>query len=209
MEGGASVNADPALSGQFFKQSFLAATTCYGLHMSSFKPQPRTASGIASGIIALVLLAGLSACASEKAGYPSLARRPAERLTEAPQTKEPAPPPPLSQPMLDRLDRLVAQARSADARFRSREAATRQSVNAASGAAVASESWSVATVALSGLETARSQAVIALADLDSLYAEQGVAGSDVGPIANARAQVMAMIAEEDAVLAALSSQLKR
>lgn len=158
-------------------------------------------------ILTTVLLA---ACASDAASYPSLARRPVERISGTapvvPPSPEAAPAPP-SPELTDRLDRLVTQARSADARFRQNSPRTRALIGAAGGAAVASESWAVATVALADLESQRSQAMIALADLDALYAAETVAGSDASAIARARDQVIAMVGEEDAVLNELKGRL--
>ncbi|MDE2435341.1 MAG: hypothetical protein KGM49_03680 [Sphingomonadales bacterium] len=161
-------------------------------------------------IVALSALA-LGACAGDKGSYPSLARRPAERwsatspvVTPAP-VETPTPPPP---ELVDRLDRLVAQARGADALFREHTPHTRALIAAAADAAVASENWSVATVALSDLESQRSQAMIALADLDALYAAEGIKQADTTAIAKARDAVIAMVAEEDGVLGALKDGLK-
>lgn len=156
---------------------------------------------------ALVLLGAsalVAACAADADKYPSLARRPAERASgEAP----PPPPPVVALPpnaeVLARLDRLVAQAREADGRFRAREASARSLSSAARGAAMGSEPWAVASVALADLESARSQAMIALADLDALYAAARVAGNDVSAISAARDSVIALVAGQDRVLAEL------
>lgn len=152
----------------------------------------------------------LAACASDAGSYPSLARRPVERISGTAPVVPPAPeasPAPLAAELVDRLDRLVAQARSADARFRQNSGRTRALIGGASGAAVASESWAVATVALADLESQRSQAMIALADLDALYAAETVKLGDASAIRAARDQVIAMVAEEDAVLNALKDKL--
>jgi len=154
------------------------------------------------GLLAARLIAG---CAADVSEYPSLARRPIERQMEAP----PAPPPPPAVPAAPsaelnaRLDQLVAQARTAHAKFESRETKARQTARAASGAAIASESWAVATIAISDLESARSEAMIALADLDGMYAAAVVEGNDAAAIAAARESVTALVREEDRVLAEL------
>jgi type IV secretory pathway VirB10-like protein len=155
-----------------------------------------------AALLAATLIAG---CAADVSEYPSLARRPIERQMEAP----PAPPPPPEAPaapsaeLTARLDQLVAQARAAHARFESREARARQLARAASGAAIASESWAVATIAVSDLESARSEVMIALADLDGMHAVAVVEGKDAAPIAAARESVTALVREEDRVLAEL------
>jgi hypothetical protein len=151
----------------------------------------------------------LDACASDTTNYPSLARRDVERagaLTATQPNTAPAPVTPNSA-ILARLNPLVAQARSAHSRFKTARDQAQRSVAAGSGAARGSESWAVASVALAGLETARSQAMIALADLDEFYAAARVDGSDVSAIEGAREEVSSWIGEEDAVLATLRARL--
>jgi len=73
--------------------------------------------------------------------------------------------------------------------------------------AVASESWSQATVALASLESRRSDAMIALAELDPLYVKERIDGGDGGAIAAVRDQITAWVADEDAVLADLRGRV--
>ena len=156
----------------------------------------------------LALLAG---CAQDAGEYPSLARRPAERISgtapvvvpEAP----PAPPPPLSPELAARLTQLGNMVVKSHGEFTAKEARARSLVGAASGAAVASERWSVATVALAELESARSEAMIALADLDMLYASARIAGDPATVIGETRSRVLAVVAREDAVLAELRGRM--
>ncbi|MBS0474798.1 MAG: hypothetical protein JSR28_06575 [Proteobacteria bacterium] len=152
----------------------------------------------------------LAACAKDHGTYPSLARRPVERINGVAPVVTPSPTPaPVASPeLVGNLDRLVSQARAADAKFRAETPRTRTLIAAASGAAVASESWSVATVALASLESQRSQAMIALADLDGLYAAEGVKMGDTSAIAAARDQVIGLVRDEDAVLNELKGGLK-
>ena len=153
----------------------------------------------------------LTACASGSDGFPSLARRDAERVsgTIAP----PAPPvvvapDPVSPELSVRLAQFESRARAGHAKFQARESRARQLVGAARGAAVASESWSVATVAVAELEAARSQVMISLADLDSLYAAERIVGSDGTAIGAVRDAVTALVTDEDRVLAGLGSSLR-
>lgn len=172
----------------------MAAIACYGTAM--LRP-------IAPLLLAAVTLT-LGACASDKEGYPSLARRPIERISGTAPVVTPTetpPPAPPSAEVLGRLDLAIAQARSADARFHQRTDRTRALVNAARNAPVASEAWSVATVAVSDLESARSDAMIALADVDAAYAKSRIAGEDTSAITAARDQIVAFVSSEDAVLA--------
>ena len=59
------------------------------------------------------------------------------------------------------------------------------------------------------LEAARAKAMLAMSELDSLYADARTAGRDTAPIEAARQNVMAMIASEDEVLASLRGRLER
>ena len=160
-------------------------------------------------LLALSMLA--SACSTAEGEFPSLARRPAERVTGS---VEPAPAPPIS-PLVEpvapdlaaRLTRIEASARAGHAKFLSRERRARSTVSAARGAAVASERWAVATVAVAELEAARSEVMIALADLDSLYVAERVAGSDGFAIGAVRDRVEALVRQEDRVLAELGNRL--
>lgn len=160
------------------------------------------------------LLAG--ACASP-GDYPSLARRDAERF---PQTAEPVAMPAPTAPgqalpdpaLVAQLGRLEDRARTAHAQFLRERTRTTALVAAGAGSARGSESWSVATVALSSLESARSETMIALADLDSLLAADRVAhpneqSGDGVAIAASREKVIQLVAEEDRVLAGLASRL--
>ena len=159
----------------------------------------------------------LAGCGADTVNYPSLARRPAERVSgtspvvhaDPAPIASPAPPSPArpSAELSARLAGLLDSARSADALFRTREAKARLLANAAAGAAVASERWSVATVALADLESARSSAMIALADLDALYAATRISGGEAGAIGAVRDQVIEIIGAEDTVLAGLRNRL--
>ena len=167
-------------------------------------------------IPALLLLASsalaLTGCASDDGGYPSLAKRPAERITAtwppAPPPPPPAPPP-LDPAQRDRLDLLLAEVRGADARFHGVENRARTLVGNAKGAAMGSEAWSVATVAVAELEAARAQAMVAMAEIDSLYADARINGLDVAPIEATRQQAVAIIAGQDKALDSLKGALDR
>ena len=141
----------------------------------------------------------LSACATGSDQYPSLARRDAERITGSASAVETTPvaPPTAVPPNLElaaRLERLVDQARSAHARFESRL----PRANRASGSG-----WAEGAIALAELDSARSEAMVALADLDELFAAEKTAGREAAAITAARDQVMAWISQEDRALSAL------
>ena len=72
---------------------------------------------------------------------------------------------------------------------------------------MASEGWSVATVAVADLESARSDAMIALAEIDALYAAARINGEDAALIALARDHVTGLVDSEDKVLADLRGRI--
>jgi hypothetical protein len=155
---------------------------------------------------AVLAMLALSAC-GDSSGYPSLSRRDVERNQAEPTPTPPPAPIPESPDLAPRLARLVEQARAAHEKFAAARPRAEQLVSGAGGAAMASESWSVASIALAELESSRSEAMVALADLDQLYAARRIEGGDGATIAAARDRVMAWIGEEDRVLAALRGRL--
>lgn len=154
--------------------------------------------------MALLPLAG---CAREAASYPSLAVRPAERVggTFTP------PPPPLPGPMpegtLGRLGDVQAAARAAHDRFLAQLPRARELAAAGGGAGVESDRWAAAQVALADLDSIRSQTAVALGDLDLLFAEATLSFTDRAAVEQTRADVLALIREEDRVLAGLRERV--
>lgn len=171
-------------------------------------PAPRASLVAALGVATL-----LGGCA-DRAKFPSLARRPAEDIYRTARATPPAPPAPsaLSDEMAKKLAELSARARSAHATFeRTRPSAVR-AVSAARGAAKGTENWSVASLAVAQLESARAQAGLPLADLDRLETEasnRAVDGSDADlkAVLEARSEVEALVASETSVIDLLLSQL--
>ena len=160
----------------------------------------------------LVMLAG---CASASGGnYPSLATRPGERVSGSAAPVPASAPPPATAATGSRIAQLRAQAQAAHARFGERRASAASLSAAAQGAAVGSEAWSVAQVSLASLEAARSEAMIALADLDSLYVAAKIeavptdGSGDVDAIGVVRTDVIGLIGEEDATLSTLRGRLR-
>ena len=152
--------------------------------------------------IAAAGLLAIAGCASDTVNYPSLARRDVERIKAAPPpagTPVVAPSPDASLPA--RLAGLVADAREAHRRFGEARDRAERAVAAAAGAAVGSDAWATGSIALASLESARSQAMIALADLDALYASARISSSPDAPaIAAARDEVSGLVIEEDAIV---------
>lgn len=164
-----------------------------------------------------LLLPILAAACSSPGSYPSLEQRPVERISGS--AKPVAGPPAASSPALPpasanlatRLDSLVASARDADQQFQANRPAAERAVAAAGN--VASDSWSTASVALARLESSRSQAMIALAELDTLYVDARTSAPAEDPssaknIAAARDQVNDWVAAQDRVLNDLNARLR-
>lgn len=155
-----------------------------------------------------------SACA-DRSQFPSLSRRPAEDAYAGARSATPAPAP-IPAAMTDGLARKIAallkSAEEAHATFESRRPAATRTASAAAGSTRGSESWSVASVALAGLESARSLAAMPLADLDRLEAEasnRAVDGSDTDlrAVREARQKVDALVEAETAVIDSLRNRI--
>jgi hypothetical protein len=163
-------------------------------------------------LAAAVLLGG---CAGST-DYPSLARRDVERVegsaSPAVGSAEVVPTlPPASADLTTRIASLRETARKAHQLFESRRAAAERAVAGAGGRMT--DSWTSAQVALSGLQTSRSAALTAVAELDRLYADAREANPEqVSPaaatIARARDEVNGWIESEDAVIQRLDARLR-
>lgn len=164
-------------------------------------------AALAASIVAAL---ALGACASGKETYPSLAIRPAERvsgtLQPAPPVPEPAPPAPSGQ-VLDEIAQLRAAAADADRRFQSAAQAARAPVNAARGTAPGSEQWSVAQVAVSEAQARHNEAVAALGRLDQIHVAAQTEGTALNEIEAAVNTVAALVQAQDQALDALQAGL--
>ncbi|TIX50558.1 hypothetical protein [Alteraurantiacibacter aquimixticola] len=116
-------------------------------------------------------------------------------------------PAPTSPATLAQLDELVGNSRAAHARFQEAAGNARAPVRAAAGSPVGSDSWARAQVQVAALESVRSEALMALAEIDSLYAEAAVSGGEVAQLEQARSDVSAMVADEDRLIAELLGQI--
>ncbi|RIV85245.1 hypothetical protein D2V17_10890 [Aurantiacibacter xanthus] len=152
----------------------------------------------------------LGACATPSGEYPSLAQREIERtgLVMTPPQTIPSPPQSPAAPVLTEASELVDSVRTVHAAFLAGEAAVRSRVAAARGATSGSEAWALAEVALAGLSSQRSRAMVALADLDRLYIAASTSGESTETIGAARSEAASMVAAEDAVLSELTAQLR-
>lgn len=159
---------------------------------------------------ALLVLPLLTACATPSDEYPSLAIRDAERVTG---TLEPAAPEPYTPPatppaVIDRLEALAADAANAHRTFLAEVPATRRLVAAARGAEMGSDGWARASVAVAGLEGARSRAMISLADVDRLMVDAAIEGGALERIVAVRDTVTAQVEEQNATIESLLGALR-
>ena len=163
-----------------------------------------------------VLLPMLAAACSSAGTYPSLGLRDVERASASAEpvpgeTPPPAAPlPPASASLATRLGSLVAMAQTADQQFQASRPAAERAV--ADAGPVASDSWSTASIALASLESSRSNAMTALADLDTLYVDARTAAPleetpSIETIAAARDQVSGLVSAQNAVIARLAAHL--
>jgi len=155
----------------------------------------------------VLLFTALVACASPSEEYPSLAVRDIERVSGT-MAVEPAPPMPAPPPAtLAALDDLAATARAAHERFLAAAPQARAITDSAAGAQPGSDSWARAQVAIADLEAQRSQAMIALADLDRIYVAATTSAQDTESISAVRSQVDGLVAQQDAMIRALLATL--
>ncbi|MBK7163012.1 MAG: hypothetical protein IPH79_11170 [Sphingomonadales bacterium] len=130
-------------------------------------------------IIAALLLGG---CSLPDGEFPSLAKRSYE--TDNPIAEPPTEPEQLTTTIPAEITTLVDQMmmrhQKAESAFRGALIRTRQVAQNAAGSATGSESWAVAQVELSRLDSLRGDSVAALSDLDELIAAQREKGADSG-----------------------------
>ncbi|WP_295529915.1 hypothetical protein [Novosphingobium sp. Chol11] len=166
-------------------------------------------------VLAIALLA-LGGCASaNRSRFPSLERRAAERqygtalpVTANTGTSALLEPLPASAGLAARVSALRERAQEAHRAFAARQSAATRLAAAARGAKPGSEAWSAAQVALAGLDSARSEGMISMADLDRLLiaaSEAAVNGddADLALVRSAHAEVQRLLSEEDSVIAEL------
>lgn len=157
----------------------------------------------------------LQACVASSE-FPSLAVRDAERVegsaAPAAGSAEAIPVlPPTSADLTTRLAGLLDLARKAHSSFKAKQPGAERAIAAAGS--VRGDTWTSAEVALSDLQTSRSDALTALAELDQLYVEERAAHPEqVSPtaaaIATIRDQVNGWVAEETEVVTRLGTRLK-
>lgn len=154
----------------------------------------------------------LSGCASAPQTYPSLAKRPIESAPVA----DVAPPPaavPADPTLSAEIARYVEQADKGAAAFDAAHDRADRAVRAAAGAAVSSDVWVAAQVAISALEAARNDSVSALASLDTLYVQRsnavadGKAAGGLEDIDAARAAALSLVDQQNDRIDAMKARL--
>lgn len=166
-------------------------------------------------VLTLAMLA--DGCTAPQGGYPSLAISPAERAywQAKPATPAPAPeqtPIPPGASVTQRLAMLTANARSAHQQFLARKPQADRLTAAAQTAAMGGEAWSVAQVALAGLESARNSTSVQLTDIDSMLVAAQMASAsapspELAPVRAAHDEVSALVEEESATVRAFAARL--
>lgn len=181
-------------------------------------PPARRFAAITRFAVVLGGVLTLTACSEGK--YPSLTDRAMMQPTPAAPLPSAIPPEAVSPALTDQLANLLKQANAAHDAFLAHRAAVAQLVDAAHEAPVPSDAWTAANEALAELESDRTDTIVALTRLQSLYVDDRVAhavedgntgttGSrPVGAaISAAREQVAALASNEDEVLTDLKTRL--
>ncbi|MEC3910729.1 hypothetical protein U5A82_09625 [Sphingobium sp. CR2-8] len=161
-------------------------------------------------LTALALI--LSGCAGPPQNYPSLAKRPVE---SAPVEKLSPPPAPIpaDAALSAEIARYMGQADKGAAAFDAAYARADKAARGAAGAAVSSDAWVSAQVAISALESARNDSVSALASLDTLYVQRsnavadGKASGGVEDIDAARSAALALVDQQNDRIDAMKARL--
>ncbi len=151
----------------------------------------------------------MTGCAGDPELYPSLSIRDEERISGTFEPVEPEvyEPVPIASETLGRIDALREQARLANERFLAAAERLRGPIAQARGAEPGSISWSKAQVALAELQSSRSDAMIALADLDAIYLETQLESGNPERIATARSEVAALVASQDRLIEAIRREV--
>jgi hypothetical protein len=151
-----------------------------------------------------------TACAGPEGEPPSLGPRPIEGILDAP-VYAIAPVPSASDPALaSRIAEIVGQAEQGEHAFQEAYPAAENAVAAASGAALESEAWVEAHLAVSALDSARGPTTTALGELDGILADQAATGepAETERLLAARERVAALHASQNSRHQALNGRLR-
>lgn len=160
----------------------------------------------------LLLAAPLAACAGPQAtDYPSLERRAVEFRVAAPAGPPVTVATPATADLATALAALEADAQRGDQAFAAARESASARILAGAGAARESEAWVQAQLALSALEHERAPSTLALAEVDRLLVDRGIAAQDAGwtDLTALQARLTALVADQDRVLAALAERFSR
>ncbi len=154
----------------------------------------------------------LSGCAGAPGSYPSLAKR---SIESAPMQEAPAPPIPqkADAALVAQIKGFTDQAARGASAFDTAFARADKAASAAKGAAVSSDAWVAAQVAISALEAARNDSISALASLDTLYVQRtndvadGKASGGVDEIDAARKATLKMVDDQNDRIDAMKARL--
>ncbi|MCZ8135313.1 MAG: hypothetical protein O9266_03335 [Porphyrobacter sp.] len=151
-------------------------------------------------------MAGLGACASSDARYPSLAMRPFETAPPAAAPEPPAEPTrPLAGPAA--LAELAARAVAANEAFTSQQPAASRLARAAFGQPVESDARARALVAMADLAARRGATSAVLAELDRLAADSAITFAPAQEIEATRSRVLILVQGQDAAMARLWEEM--
>lgn len=148
------------------------------------------------------LMAALCGCAGADGRYPSLAMRPFE--TSAPVAAATPPAEPI-RPVATAAEiaALVERAKATHGAFTAQQDEAERRARAAAGQGIETNARAAALVAMADLSSQRGATSAVLADLDLLMVEAAGRFASDPALASARAEVAALLAGEDAVLAKL------
>jgi len=156
--------------------------------------------------VLLPLIAGLGACASSDARYPSLAMRPFETAPLPAAPEAPAEPTrPLAGPAA--LAELAARAVAANEAFTSQQPAASRLARAAYGQPVESNARAAALVAMADLAAKRGATTAVLAELDRLAADSAITFAPAQDIEATRSRVLTLVQGQDAAMARLWEEM--
>jgi len=158
----------------------------------------------------LLLAVALNGCA-RPANYAALSPRPAElEVSDSPPASGAARHPTVvSEARTAQIATLIARAKQGDAQFAQVLATQRKPIEAARSARAMSEEWIAAQRAWSIIESARGPSVEARSGLDALAIESRSDGDGVVEISRAHDVVEKIVAQQDAVLRALTTPLSQ
>ncbi|MBV7264653.1 hypothetical protein [Erythrobacter ani] len=162
-----------------------------------------------SFLMAAVAAATLAGCAGDSGRYPSLAVRDVERAMGqfTPAAVENAEP---IRPVASAADlaQVTRRAQESHRRFQDARSGATRLVESARGLSIESNARQRALVALADLTTLRSDTTLAVGDLDLLKAEAATTFAPTEEIDAARAEVAALVDEQNSALDHLWDQLR-